>query len=311
MTRGIDISQWQPTWPAGAPTEADWTFAFVRATHDAGGRDPLFDQHFADAATKVAHRGAYHFWAPEASSAVSQAALFAQECIQAGFLPGKDLWALDAEATALASPAGNAQWVADFMRNTSAILGGRGFLYVGWPFAEAHFPNPAAFLRAYNWWLPAYGPNDGAEHPYDAPFVPVLHQYTSHGGPGLSGLDVNAVTDAGVWQRIVGSTQPQVPLPKPSPPRQLPPRDIGDSSMQLTNITGVHLDAHGCGAVAVKGVPEADVGDVLIVGGSNPLDVKRNDKVPVARVVAKTNPAIVAIIGGEPAGTYTVRVTHV
>ncbi len=44
------------------------------------------------------------------------------------------------------------------------------------------------------WWVAGYGPNDGQQHPLHpaAPRDYLIHQFTSRGGPGGSGLDVNS-----------------------------------------------------------------------------------------------------------------------
>lgn len=303
---GIDISQWQSAIAPGS-----WDFIFCRATHDGLGDDLMFDQHFPNALARTARRGAYHFAKPTVSRGAAQAQHFAQVCIANGFRGGVDLWALDFEANRLADAAENIAWIRDFMATARALLGGRAFLYIGWPYYVESCGGDVTLLHESPWWLPAYGPNDGQPHTYSAPFVPCIHQYTSRGGPNLSGLDVNRILDTALWARTVDTAPAPAPKPVPPvPPKQAQTIDHGDN-VKTTDITGIHLDSHGNGEVAVKGVPEAHVSALVIVGGDDANAQKRYDKVPVARVVAGSNPALIVIESGEPAGVYTVRVSSV
>jgi GH25 family lysozyme M1 (1,4-beta-N-acetylmuramidase) len=302
---GIDISQWQSAIAPGA-----WGFIFCRATHDGLGVDLMFDEHFPNALARAPRRGAYHFAKPIVSSGAAQAQHFAQVCIANGFRVGVDLWALDFEANALGSQAANVAWIREFMATARALLGGRAFLYIGWPYYGESCGGDVSLLHESPWWLPAYGPNDGQPHTYTAPFVPCVHQYTSRGGPNLSGLDVNSVLDTALWTRTVATAPAPKPAP-PVPPKQSQTIDHGDDNVKTTDITGIHLDTHGCGEVAVKGVAESHVIATLIIGGDDANAQKRYDKVPVARVVAGSNPALVVIEEGEPSGVYTLRVSSV
>ena len=121
--------------------------------------------------------------------------------------------------------------------------------------------------------------------------------------PGISGsYDVDDVF-------AVDFGQNPRPVVKPTPPMQSPPIDIGDN-VQLTTISGIHLDANGNGEIAVAGIAESRIAAVVIVGGSDPLVVKRYDATPVARVVPGSSPALIVLEGGVPSGTYTVRCAH-
>lgn len=303
---GIDISKYQPAIPAGA-----WDFIFARATHDASGVDPLFDEHFPNALARSPRRGAYHFWNPTESGGVPQAQHFAQVCLANGFRPGIDVWALDVEESASGAHDANAIWVRAFMRMARALLGNLCFLYIGWPFYEANFGSDLTLLHEQAWWLPSYGPNDGQPHAPTCPFLPVIHQFTSRGGANGGGLDVNRILDTAGWASLFTSAPAPKPPAPPVPPTQHAPIDLGDN-VKLTTISGIHLDTNGDGEVAVAGVSEANMGPVLVIGGSNPLDpkVKRYDKTPITRVVPGSNPALIVISGGEPSGTYTVRASH-
>lgn len=212
---GIDISQWQVAIPPGR-----WDSILVRVSHDATGIDERGPEHFANALHQTSVRGIYHFWNPTVSSGHDQAILMAGAALRMGFRKGVDLWALDCEKTALGSPALNAAWVRDFFATAAALLGGRCLLYIGWPFYVEHFGTDLTLLREHAWWLPSYGDNDGTVHEPTCPFPPVLHQYTSRGGPNLTGLDLNRVIDAVGWQRLVSQS---APAPAPSPLPKVPP----------------------------------------------------------------------------------------
>lgn len=221
----IDVSYAQVAIPPGA-----WNGVIVQLTHDRHGIDVRGERHFADAA-RYPIRGGYHYANPAASDPGLQAQTFTDRALALGFRVNVNLWALDFEEHALDSGAANATWITEWMHAVGARLGSRGFLYIGWPMARACGLD-AAFLRHFNWWLPAYGPNDGTEHHYDAPYAPVLHQYTSVGGPGGSGLDVSSVTDPGAFARILGS-----PIPKPHPKVQ----PVIQTSSPLRDVKAVHL----------------------------------------------------------------------
>lgn len=144
----------------------------------------------------------------------------------------------------------------------------------------------------------------------------VMVQRYAHVVAGVAGsYDVNDVfaTDFGQHPR---PTSTPVPLPTPAaPPVQHPTIYIGDVALHTTLISGIHLDEHGNGEVAVKEVSWEHVAGLIVIGGNNPLAPKpaggRYDKTPVARVVNGSNPALIVITGGEPNGTYSVNVSSV
>ena len=66
-----------------------------------------------------------------------------------------------------------------------------------------------ARLRAWPLWIAGYGMNDGQRHRLDPvpPWTHVIHQFTSRGGPGGSGLDLN---HAETLEWAGGSRRPEV-----------------------------------------------------------------------------------------------------
>lgn len=314
MTRGVDISTYQGGWPPAPAGASAWDFAFIRATHDATGSDSRFAQHWAEAAAgKVPIRGAYHYANPAASAGYAQANLFALACLSQGFKPGADLWALDLESNPIGGPA-TEQWVDDFFRAAGTKLGPRGLLYIGWYTAESYFgANAPTYLRKRPWWLPAYGVNDGSPHDYVAPFVPCLHQYTSRGGPGGSGLDISEVTDANAWHALTDVTaQPPVPVQRPLPPPKYITTKVGDEVH--TDISGVKLGStasdSGSGWVPAPTANgrQIPLDGLVVIGGDHPSDMGHFDPLPVATLT--TDQKVIVVRGGVPGGTYTVRCRH-
>lgn len=303
---GIDISQWQSAIAPGA-----WDFIFCRATHDGLGDDLMFPTHFANARARTARVGAYHFAKPTASSGAAQAQHFAQVCIAHGFRVGVDLWALDFEANALGSHAANVAWIREFMATARALLGGRAFLYVGWYFFTGSCgAENVALLHESPWWLPAYGVNDGQPHTYSAPFVPCVHQFTSRGGPNLSGLDVNRVLDTALWARTVSDA----PAPKPAPipaPVTIPTTEEDEVQTDIS----MKLDTHGDGHLPVKangkGVKAKDVRSATVIATRDPDVAHRYDPIPRCAITIGTDGfAEVVVEGGLPSGPASIRVIH-
>jgi GH25 family lysozyme M1 (1,4-beta-N-acetylmuramidase) len=178
----------------------------------------MADEHFPNALQRTAIRGAYHYANPQSTDGGSQAKLMAARAIELGFRKGVDVWALDFEEHALTSRDANQAWIRAFMSTARGLLGDRRLLYIGWPFYQQTCGTDVTLLRENPWWLPAYQHNDGQPHPLDAgvPFVPVLHQYSSRGGPKLSGLDVNRVLDVAGWNATVGAA-PALDVADPRP----------------------------------------------------------------------------------------------
>lgn len=250
---GIDISKYQPFIPAGS-----WEFIISRATHDATGLDDKFAEHFAQSPLHARVRGAYHYANPRESSAVAQATHFARVCIGNGFRKGVDLWALDSEGDGMRAGAFtvNAAWVREFFATARTLLGDRALWYVGWPYYVEHFGASLVLLHEQAWWLPSYGSNNGEPHDPKVPYTPVLHQYTSRGGPGGTGLDVNRVLDAVGWQRLISASSAPAPTTKVRPVISAthPPVDanvVGGHVAVLTSDGGVFFPHGG----SFKGSP--------------------------------------------------------
>lgn len=212
---GIDVSYAQSGIAPGA-----WDFIIAQLTHDTTGHDVMADQHFPNALKRSARRGGYHYANPASSSGAVQGRLFATRALELGFRKNVDIWALDSEEHMEpgAKPA-NAAWVREWFATVRPILGELRWWYVGWPYYLEHFGGDLTLLKEQPWWLPAYGPNDGHPYPPECPFLPLVHQYSSRGGPGGSGLDVNRVLDTALWSRIFSSP---TPAPAPAPPKVKP-----------------------------------------------------------------------------------------
>ena len=97
------------------------------------------------------------------------------------------MWQLDVEGKRNegVAPGTWRTFIADFMEAALRDLGAFGFLYIGFPFYQSIYgASDLDTLRQFNWWLPAYGKNDGAVHAFKSN-VPsqlvVIHQFTSAG----------------------------------------------------------------------------------------------------------------------------------
>jgi hypothetical protein len=204
---GIDISHHQKTFPDG-----DWEFVVVKATEGASHVDPKLDKYW-DAASRFPRRGAYHYARPnDARDGPEEAAFFQRTMLARGFRPGVDMWQLDVEGKRNegVAPGTWRTFIADFMEAALRDLGAFGFLYIGFPFYRGIYgASDLDPLRQFNWWLPAYGKNDGAVHAFRSN-VPselvVIHQFTSAGH-----LDRNRVVDQRKWATLNGATSAATP----------------------------------------------------------------------------------------------------
>lgn len=207
-TVGIDISAAQ-----GSVAPGPWLFVVHKATEGHDYVDPRFKERYATLASPPALRGAYHYARPgDGFDGKAQAQFFAVTVIAAGFKPGVDMFQLDCESMGNFGVNG-AAWAAfieAFMLEATKLLGKRGFLYMGWPWAVTTLGAALAtqLVGKYPWWLPDYGINDGQVHSVSAPFEVwgdiVLHQYSSFGA-----LDRNVIGNAAKWAQV---TAPPVDL---------------------------------------------------------------------------------------------------
>lgn len=196
---GIDISADQAVVPAGP-----WLFVVHKATEGGGYTDPLFERRYEGLRSMAPIVGAYHYANVVGGDPVAQARRFAAVAVNAGFKPGVDIWQLDCEQ-ADNDGCTSQEWrtfIPQFMAETTKLLGARGFLYMGWPFAVQYLLTN--FIEQYNWWLPDYSINDGFPHivqtpPWVTPSV-VLHQFTSQLEP--QGLDGNDVLGTAAWDKM-------------------------------------------------------------------------------------------------------------
>jgi len=193
---GIDISHYQPAIPSGP-----WLFA-VHATGDGLNYiDPSFKGRYQALRMVAPIVGAYHYARPAQSNGTIQAQHFGTLAIAAGFKVGVDIWQLDAESGENETVNGPTwrQFIIDFMAEATRMLGGRGFLYAGWPFLMQF--GLTDLVSKYHWWLPDYGPNDGQVHPVQTPPTisadVVLHQFTS-----ANNLDQSVVLNVQTWDAM-------------------------------------------------------------------------------------------------------------
>lgn len=215
---GIDISGYQPTDVSG-----DWDFIVVKSTEGTRVTNPRVDAQWRNAA-RAPRRGLYHYARPGLSSGAKQAFAFSDDALARGFRPGVDMWQLDCEGQ-LNDGVGGAAWrafVDQFMLIATSRLGKAGTIYSGMYFYRADI-----VPERFNWWVPAYGPNDGAVHPLPAKLqnVVLIHQFTSVGA-----LDRNRVVDQVRFDAMfTPTTPPPPPKPKVAPRFNPPLHDVVDA----------------------------------------------------------------------------------
>lgn len=205
---GIDVSGVQADAVPG-----DWAFVVVKSSEGTSFPNHRLDAQWANAGHAPA-RGLYHYARPGKSSGGAQAAVFVADALARGFRPGRDIFQLDCE-NGENEGVDSATWrtfIGDFMGLAQAKLGGRSFLYAGWPFVVEH--GIGDFLFKYKWWLPDYGRNTAPVNngfndvPANVRPLVIIHQFTSAGG-----LDLNQIVNPFVF----GGTPVPNPAPQPTP----------------------------------------------------------------------------------------------
>ena len=153
VTRGIDVSSYQPTIDFAAVKSEGYAFAFIKASEGAGHADPHFVRHWANAKAAGVIRGAYHFFHPGVDP-IAQAAFFAK-CV--GPLGADDMpCVLDWETT------DNVPTSTDYanglacLKEIERLTGKRPIVYTGPYFVQAL--RPTAEIVNYPLWLAHYGP---------------------------------------------------------------------------------------------------------------------------------------------------------
>lgn len=232
MPTGADISAFQG---ARTPEWFDqWDFVLIRAFDRHGNVDTQFAYNWSTSRGRCP-RGAYGW--PK---------------------PGADNHAL---GQALAAAAGDAElgvW-ADYEHSTeyglasvddlADYLAGIGDRPKG---VYSNIPTyPGGVADGLPWWMANYGPNDGIRHdpslPPPRPWQ--IHQYTSRGGPGGSGLDLNYAPTLDLWEKPKMPTLDLAALPYIGAYHQ-GPRPAG----QIPNLIVLHSGETNEGPTAAEGM---------------------------------------------------------
>lgn len=228
---GYDVSEYQNL-PASWYNGKD--LVVCKASEGITKQDTTFRGKF-QSATQAKRRGAYHFAHPGHNGAVPEANHFADVALASGFSPGRDVWALDIEVEA-----GTPEWALAFVLVAVARLGRLGLLYTYGSYLAGPLRNDHR-LASIPLWIANYASNDGAVHPVSTPWPWLLHQYTSLGGPGHTGLDVSIGGDA-AWQTFLGApapvaAAPPAPAPAPAAPaaHDLPEDSVKDDLVHVTS----------------------------------------------------------------------------
>lgn len=188
MPQLLDLSSNNPL-PDWSKIKADGVW--LKATEGLSYNDSVFRHNRLQAAKYGVRTGAYHFARPDLHpyDPEDEAKHF---CAVVGSVGRRDLRpVLDLEVRAAfehLTPAQLGGWAHRFSRTVKAVLG-VGPLFYSYPayIQEMRLQLPVG----YGLWLAAYGPDDGSNHPVDAP-APwkkiAAHQYTSKGTAlGISG----------------------------------------------------------------------------------------------------------------------------
>ena len=188
MPEGVDVSTFQgdldPEW------FEQWDFCIIRAFDRHGDLDARFHRNWSNAAGRTL-RGAYGWPKPGADN-VALGRMLAAAAADAEL----GLWA-DFEHSreyGLATP----DELADYLAGCSVRKVG----------VYSNIPTyPGGVADDLPWWVANYAENDGARHPLSlpAPRDWQIHQYTSAGGPGGSGLDRNYAPTLDLWRSAVRS----------------------------------------------------------------------------------------------------------
>lgn len=181
---GADVSTFQGDL---APEFFDqYDFVIIRAFDRHGDLDARFHQNWQNAKGRTL-RGAYGW--PR---------------------PGADNHALGANLAAVASDAEFGLW-ADYEHSREYGLASReeldDYLAGTGDVRKGVYSNIPTYPGTDDlpWWCANYGVNDGARHPLSlpAPRDYQIHQFTSQGGPGGSGLDLNYAPTLDFWEPAV------------------------------------------------------------------------------------------------------------
>lgn len=166
-------------------TEPDWArvkkqgigAVYLKASEGTNFVDRTFQSRRAAARKHGIAVGAYHFARPDASSAATQARLFAHVV---GSLGPNDLRpALDFEVPTKMSGAAAVAWAREFNQEVKRLLGSLPVFYTYSSYASQL---PASRPIGAGLWLASYNRNDGREHPFVVPKPwrkTVAHQFSS------------------------------------------------------------------------------------------------------------------------------------
>lgn len=271
----------------------------AKCVEASGGTHPGFianwqQLHDGVASGRLQRRGAYNFCQPGDPYAEAAAAMRAVNA-GGGLQFPSDFVVMDCER-----PGIDAAFALTALNELERLSGRVPWLYCAYGFLVGPLhSNPA--LAKFPLWIADINATLPA-----LPWPHALWQYTwTASVPGVHG-QVDGSRFGPAYPATLNTPPPPPPF-KPTPPTYHDPIDIGDN-VKTVDISGIHLDPHGNGEVAVPNIPQTHVVSVVVVGGSDPLKVKRYDKTPTVRVVADSNPALIVIEGGEPGGTYSVLV---
>ena len=230
MPEGVDLSAFQPD--PDPEWYTDQGFVLLRAFDRHGNPDARFADRWEISRGRCP-RGAYGWPRPGADNRALGAALAAA--------------ALDAELGLWADYEHSDEYGLASVDELAEYLDGIGDRRKG---VYSNIPTyPGGVADGLPWWVANYGPNDGQRHELSlpAPRAWQIHQFTSRGGPGGSGLDRNYAPTLDLWEH-----KPMIDLDNVAyiPATYQGPRPAG----QVPNLIVLHSGETGEGDTAAEGM---------------------------------------------------------
>lgn len=226
-------------------------FVQIRAGYGGGGKDSLFNSHWADAKAVGLVRQAYHFAYPGRSSGSQQAHDFF-DTVKAQGLQVGDGFMLDMEDEVVYGRrlvASDVQWALDFLNTLKDLSGVKGEVYLNSDL-KGRFDWSPVKNADYGLHIANYGANNGSmgTAPDPAPWsFWALWQYTSKGNAGgVSPLDLDVFSGNLDALKKYGIQNPNM-VQTPAPVEQHQPAAPTVSSQTYTVKSGDNLSSIAAG----------------------------------------------------------------
>ncbi|TPE42781.1 glycoside hydrolase family 25 protein [Pontibacter mangrovi] len=184
VVRGVDVSRWQKEVDWAQVSEAQVSFAFIKATEGDYRLDPFFARNWEETRRHGIKRGAYHFYKPE-TPVEEQVKLFTSTVtLESGDLPP----VLDLEVTDRSvSPEQLRKDVRAWLEAVTAYYGVRPIIYTGQNYYRRYLKG---YFPEYHFWIARYSDVAPDTHHTDSW---MFWQFTDRGSiAGInSAVDIN------------------------------------------------------------------------------------------------------------------------